>query len=743
MRSTGIEVIGDVPWGTHFCQFYDTRQDLVDIVVPYFKAGLQNNECCTWVTSKPLQAQEAKAALALAVDDLDEYFRSGQIEILDYSQCYTAGGTFNADRVLRAWVERLDSATKRGFDGLRLTGNTFWLEQATWRDFAEYEAAVNSVIDRYRMLAMCTYSLTTCGAAEVVDVVSNHQFAIIKRAGNWDIIKSDKYRTTEDELRRARRDLEQKVQQRTADLAATVNSLQTEVEQRQAAQADLRDLNQLVRMVSSCNMALVRIDDEQALMHEICRIILDVGGYRMAWVGYAENDQARSVRPVGYVGIEEGYLETAKITWADTERGRGPTGTAIRLGKVRICDDFLTDPALAPWRDQALKRGFRSSIALPLTAAGKVFGCLTIYASQPAAFTESQAKVLTELADDLAFGITALRTRTALQESRQHLAKVVHSAPLVIWAIDTNGVFTLAEGALVSLGITPQQMVGRHMRDVLGNRPDILEHVARAAKGEAVVAEIEQGTLVFEARYSQLKGADGQTTGVICVSTDITERRRAEREVLAATEQERRRIGRDLHDSIQAGLAGLGFLLAALRQQLNQKDSQFLGEVNSISEVVAGIIEQTRAISRGLCPPQLEFGGLVAALEHLASTMSNLFRIPCRLCCQKTILVQDETTAAQLYYICQEAVNNAIKHAKPRCIEIRVTGQDDFLSLQVQDDGIGLPEDAAPSKGMGLRTMNYRSKVLGARLDIHRAQPHGTVLTCSLRSPHIHVCPKE
>ncbi|MHC4335636.1 MAG: MEDS domain-containing protein [Planctomycetota bacterium] len=159
VRNSGIKVIGDVPWGTHLCQFYKTKEDLIDILVPYFKAGLQNNEFCMWVTSEPLSSEKAKNALTAEVNNLDEYIAKGQIEILDYSQWYTKSGGFNAEEVLQAWVEKEKQALASGFDGLRLTGNTFWLEQKDWQDFSDYEAEINRVIGNYRMLAICTYSL--------------------------------------------------------------------------------------------------------------------------------------------------------------------------------------------------------------------------------------------------------------------------------------------------------------------------------------------------------------------------------------------------------------------------------------------------------------------------------------------------------------------------------------------------------------------------------------------------------
>ena len=155
-------------------------------------------------------------ALAGEIDNLGDYIRKGQIEILDYSQWYTLGGKFEADAVLQGWVEKLEAARKRGFDGLRLSGNTFWLEKSDWQDFTEYEAMVDGVIGRYPMLAICTYSLAKCGAVEIMDVVSNHAFALIKRAGKWQIVESAERKRMEAALRESEERL------RAAALAAEI-----------------------------------------------------------------------------------------------------------------------------------------------------------------------------------------------------------------------------------------------------------------------------------------------------------------------------------------------------------------------------------------------------------------------------------------------------------------------------------------------------------------------------------------
>ncbi len=173
----------------------------------------------------------------------------------------------------------------------------------------------------------------------------------------------------------------------------------------------LRRLSRAYRALHRCNLALVRAREEDALLRQVCRLIVEVGGYRLCWVGYAEQDAARTVRPVAQAGYEDGYLETVNVTWADTERGRGPAGSAVRTRRTSVFQDVTADPRFAPWRAEALKRGYAAVAGMPLLADGQALGVLTIYASEPDAFDEEEVSLLGALADDLAYGVMALRAR--------------------------------------------------------------------------------------------------------------------------------------------------------------------------------------------------------------------------------------------------------------------------------------------------------------------------------------------
>jgi PAS domain S-box-containing protein len=190
-----------------------------------------------------------------------------------------------------------------------------------------------------------------------------------------------------------------------------------DITERKRAQQELVRLNRALRALSLCNGALIRATEESAWLAQICRIIVDEAGYPFCWVGRAEQDEARTVTAVAEAGGGEGYLAHAGITWADTLLGVGPVGTCIRTGQTQIVKDTATDPSFAPWRDEALTRGYASVIAIPLVVEADTFGALTIYAAEADAFGDQELTLLTELASDLAFGMTALRTRAEREDA--------------------------------------------------------------------------------------------------------------------------------------------------------------------------------------------------------------------------------------------------------------------------------------------------------------------------------------
>jgi PAS domain S-box-containing protein len=186
-------------------------------------------------------------------------------------------------------------------------------------------------------------------------------------------------------------------------------------------QEELIRLNHTLDAHSKSSQAMMHSNNELKYLNEVCKIIIEDCGYSMVWIGYAQNDKRKSVKPIAYYGFDQGYIDKLNVTWDDTERGSGPTGTAIKTGKPTMCKNMLTDPCFEPWREAALERGYASSLVLPLITDGRPFGAISIYSKEPYSFSDSEINLLSDLAHDLAYGISYLR----LEESERDAARVI------------------------------------------------------------------------------------------------------------------------------------------------------------------------------------------------------------------------------------------------------------------------------------------------------------------------------
>ncbi|QDV34778.1 GAF domain-containing sensor histidine kinase [Tautonia plasticadhaerens] len=195
------------------------------------------------------------------------------------------------------------------------------------------------------------------------------------------------------------------------------------VTERKRAEIRLQRVERARMALSRCSQALVRAVDEPSFLREICRVIVEVAGYRLCWVGFAEHDAGKAVRPVAHAGYEDGYLKTLCVSWDDTDRGRGPVGRAIRSRRPSVFKDVANDPNFAPWREEAMKRGYASVIGVPLLCEAEALGVVVIYASEPDAFDDEEVALLRGLADDLAFGVVSLRARAERRKAREELER--------------------------------------------------------------------------------------------------------------------------------------------------------------------------------------------------------------------------------------------------------------------------------------------------------------------------------
>jgi len=263
-RATGIDVVGDMPWGTHFCHFYETKRDLLETLVPYFKAGLESNELCVWVLSEPLSEQEISDAMRGALAGFDRYLAERRIEMFWDREWYQNDGAPDLKRALRGWTQKLIQALAQGFDGMRVAGNAIWLEKKDWNDFSAYEKELDDWIVNRRVICLCNYPIQSSGAAEVLDVARTHQFAVARRNGLCEVVETPEFKQAKSVIKRSNDELEQRVVERTRELSETNLQLRRALEEidklRQHLESENAYLREEVREASGSTVILGNSD---------------------------------------------------------------------------------------------------------------------------------------------------------------------------------------------------------------------------------------------------------------------------------------------------------------------------------------------------------------------------------------------------------------------------------------------------------------------------------------------------
>ena len=202
LRNTGVSVFEGMPWGSHLCVFYENKDDLLDTAASYFEAGLKSNEFCVWAVSDPIAPTDAIEALRLAVPDLDRYQAEGRMEVLPGIEWYLPGGRFDLKRITNGWREKLERALARGLEGMRVSGNAFWIATSHWKNFCEYEQELDQAVEGQKMIVLCTYSLGAIRAVDILDVARAHQCSIARRNGNWEFLETPELKLAKQEIKR-------------------------------------------------------------------------------------------------------------------------------------------------------------------------------------------------------------------------------------------------------------------------------------------------------------------------------------------------------------------------------------------------------------------------------------------------------------------------------------------------------------------------------------------------------------
>jgi PAS domain S-box-containing protein len=534
------------------------------------------------------------------------------------------------------------------------------------------------------------------------------------------------------------RTLQRIVKQRTSQL-------QQELAKREKAEETLHHLNRELRAVSDCNQILVRAEDEQTLLNDICSIICDEAGYDLAWVGYAEHDDFKTVRIMARAGTEDKYLSTVRITWADTERGRGPAGTAIRTAEVVYIEDTVTDARLIPWREHALKRGYHSTVALPLKdETGCAFGVLVIYSLEPNAFSPDEIRLLEELAGDLAFGITVLRTRVdrklaedQIRHLKNYLSNVIDSMPSVLVGMDNNQTVTQwNRGAEEFTSTSATEAVGKHIAELLPdfspwiaamgsdtekNRPSSIDKLLIEKEGERRFYDLMLYPLITN-------GVEGAVLRI----EDATERIRIQ-ELMVQTEKMmslgglaagmaheinnplgiisqaaqniERRVSPDLPANRKVA-EELGVNLEAIRTYFDRRQiPDFIDSIREASLRASRIIINMLRFSRS-AETTMQYASLSQIIDQALELAASDYDLKKKYDFKSIEIVRDYADVPEVPMVLveiEQVMLNLLKNAaqamdgnppdrKPRII-LRVRREDKYAVLEVEDNGPGMPED--------------------------------------------------
>lgn len=319
-------------------------------------------------------------------------------------------------------------------------------------------------------------------------------------------------------------------------------------------------------------------------------------------------------------------------------------------------------------------------------------------------------------------------TLNALKKSNERFRLLFErSRDALLFSDDKGSLLEVNTAACQLLGYSREELLDMTLSDLLLTEFNEFNEANEQFTGELTFMQRDG-----ECRHAEFSACRFGPNLNLSILRDITERRNLEAQIQEISENEQRRIGQDLHDDLGQALTGISFLAKVLQQRLAARGVSEAVDAGTIVTLLNDALSHTKQLARGLCPVVLESRDIQTALQQLAGNIEGLFGVSARVECSHSIELQDKAVATHLYRIAQEATTNAIKHGKAQDILLKVTQHNGVISLQIQDDGIGFSRRKSKSKGMGLRVMQYRARIIGGTLEIERGPKGGMVVKCSL-----------
>ncbi|MDC4226298.1 MAG: MEDS domain-containing protein [Candidatus Manganitrophus sp.] len=714
MRKTGIDPVGDMPWGTHFCSFYESKEDLLHTLVPFFKTGLENNELCLWVFSRPLTEEEIKSKLRQAVPDLDRHLTERNIEIVPHDRWYLEENALNLTKVMNGCDEKIDQSLSRGYDGLRFTGDGSWIQRHDWKSFSEYEKGLNTFVADKQMIIFCTYPLAASGAAEILDVARAHQFTVARRKGDWEMVETPEMKEAKAEIKRLNDTLEQRVIERTRELIAANEALKNEIVERKRAEERIRRHEKRLADIVNTLPVGVWVTDETG------NIILSNQAGREIWAG------------AKYVGIEQ-YGEY-KGWWAETGERIGPEEWAA-VGAVQRGESSLNEVIDIESFDGKRKTILNS--AVPLFDEGRrIIGALVVNQD----ITEQR------------------KAEQAIRRSEQHLRDVMNSLIFFAGVLTPDGLLReVNRAALDAAGLRAEEVLGRPFEKArwwsysAQIQAQLRDAIRRAAGGETVRYDVAiriQGEqfITIDFGLAPMFDATGNVINLVPSGVDITERKRVEEEIKKLnTDLEKRvaertaeletanreletfsySVSHDLRAPLRAIVGFSRVLMIQYPDRLDPQGKDFLQRIDAAGRRMGELIEDLLNLSR---VTRSEMRKEPADLTLLArSIAAELQRSePER---KATFLIRENLTVSAdprlLKIVLENLMGNAWKFTSKHptaTIELGAVERDGKKVYFIRDDGAGFDMAYAEKLFNPFRRLHNAKEFVGTGIGLATVQ---------------------
>lgn len=526
---------------------------------------------------------------------------------------------------------------------------------------------------------------------------------------------------------------------------------------RKKAEEKILKANRLYFFISQVNQMIVRTTNQETLFKEACRIAVELGKFSLAWIGLVD-EATESVVPVVYAGEENKYLSEIKpISIKDIPEGHGPTGQAIRNGQYYICNDIEADPAMDPWKDAALSRGYRSSMSLPIIKSGKVVGAFSFYAPVKNFFDDSEIALLEEATGDVAFALEVFekeemrrKAEQGIVESERRYHTLAEVSPVGIFHTDAAGSTTYVNPRWCQIsGITYEKAMGNGWFEAV--HPDDRDMLRRNWEE----ATRHQQVSVSEYRFVRPNGstawvigqaiperdADGAIVGYVGTTTDITDRKLAEKEMeessqklrqltthlLNIREEERKRIGREIHDELGQQLTAIKMDISWIAKKTDPSQEAFKTKLQNVIALLDGGNQSIRRILNELRPVILDDYGLLEALRWQAQQFTANTHIPVAMTASESDMKIPEEISTCIFRIFQEALTNITRYAKATQVKVSLDIDSDSVLLNIEDNGLGFDTELTKTKkSFGILGMKERVASLNGRFDLSSVPGNGT-----------------